>query len=310
MSKTLAALLVLVTTMGGCAAFMTTPDIDKEWNYGDPAGTRVKFQELESQHASGAPRDWQLELRTQIARTWSLEANFEKAHAILDEVEEHLQETSPLVTTRYHLERGRTFNSAGKKELAWGHFEQAYEAAKQNGLEFLAIDAAHMLAIAAKDFDEKTQWNLKALHLAQASKDERARKWQGSILNNLGWDHFETKDYEKALYYFDQCRAFFDETDQPKRERIARWSKAKTLRMIGRYDEALAIQQSLVEEWENDRAPDPYVFEELGELLLALGDSDGARPWFLKAWQGLSGDTWLQRNEPERLARLKKLGGA
>jgi hypothetical protein len=54
---------------------------------------------------------------------------------------------------------------------------------------------------------------------------------------------------------------------------------------------------------------DGYVYEELGELLLARGESAAAQPNFARAFELLGGDAGLRANEPERLSRLRRLGG-
>ncbi|MCA9565883.1 MAG: hypothetical protein KC561_20440, partial [Myxococcales bacterium] len=88
------------------------PNIDALWNFGDPAGTEGAFRELIEEHGNEASLEWRLELETQIARTFSLRSEFERAHAVLDEVERELNaEAVPegIVWVRYRLERGRTF---------------------------------------------------------------------------------------------------------------------------------------------------------------------------------------------------------
>jgi Flp pilus assembly protein TadD len=85
---------------------------------------------------------------------------------------------------------------------------------------------------------------------------------------------------------------------------MAQWAVARGLRSLRRYDEALAIQQDLAGKVDSDG----YVQEELGELMLAMGRSDEARPHFARAHAVLSQDEWLASNEPTRLARLAELG--
>lgn len=79
---------------------------------------------------------------------------------------------------------------------------------------------------------------------------------------------------------------------------------------MGRLDEALTKQQALLLESEQSGEPDGYVFEELGECLLALGRADEARPYFAQAYALLSQDAWLAADEPQRLERLKALSEA
>jgi tetratricopeptide (TPR) repeat protein len=89
--------------------------------------------------------------------------------------------------------------------------------------------------------------------------------------------------------------------------RIARWCVARALRALGRLDEALSIQETLLGEWARGGGEDGYVSEELGELWLEKGRMDLARPHFQEAFRILSQDTWLAEQEPARLARLKSL---
>ncbi|MBD3646582.1 MAG: hypothetical protein HUJ31_03805, partial [Pseudomonadales bacterium] len=43
-----------------------------------------------------------------------------------------------------------------------------------------------------------------------------------------------------------------------------------------------------------------------GELYLSR-DPDKAREYFRRAWELLSRDAWLTENQPDRLARIRKL---
>ncbi|HVU10165.1 MAG TPA: hypothetical protein VHD90_02760, partial [Phototrophicaceae bacterium] len=86
--------------------------------------------------------------------------------------------------------------------------------------------------------------------------------------------------------------------------RIARWTVGRTLRALGRIDEALAIQRQLAE----IGGDDGYVDEELGECLLALGRNQEAKPHFAIAYAKLSSDAWLVAHEADRLERMRRLG--
>jgi tetratricopeptide (TPR) repeat protein len=95
-----------------------------------------------------------------------------------------------------------------------------------------------------------------------------------------------------------------------KEIRIAQWCVARTLRSLKRVEEALSKQMTLKAEYEaageGDR--DGFVYEEIGECLLELKRIKEARPYFAKAHEILSQDSWLAEKEPERLARLRELG--
>ena len=282
------------------------PDIDAAWNYGDPAGTRQGFTDLANANED-ASLAWHLELKTQIARTHSLVGEFDEAHKILDEVEPLLTQAMARTATRYRLERGRAHNSAGEKETARPLFVDAYEIAHAAGEDFLAVDAAHMVAIVDSGTASAKEWAAKGLEISRASEDKKARGWVGPITNNLGWDAFDGEKYDEAIALFEESQASFEERQEPARARIAIWSKAKAWRMQGKLDEALDAQLQMLKEHEDAGTNDAYVHEELAELYLLKEDTTAAKPHFAKAYDLLVKDQWFVKNEAGRLQRLKEL---
>lgn len=276
------------------------PDFDRLWNYEQPDATERDFRAL---LPLGDPAR-ELELLTQIARAQGLQGKFAEGHATLDEVERRLNAGTETAHVRYLLERGRLFNSAGDAARARPLFEEAWELARQIGEMSYAVDAAHMLGIVdAPDL----AWNLRALDLAETSRDERARRWRASLYNNIGWSYHDRGDYDAALATFGKALRLREEQGDAKLIRIARWAVARTLRSQGRLDEALAIQRALFAEHRRDGETDGFVEEELGEVLLALGRADEAKPHFARAYAELSLDDWLAEHEAERLERLRSL---
>jgi hypothetical protein len=69
------------------------------------------------------------------------------------------------------------------------------------------------------------------------------------------------------------------------------------------------MQQQLLAELAAEGASDGYVDEEMAECLLLLGRADESKLHFAAAYRALSQDEWLKRDEPDRLARLRRLGG-
>lgn len=283
-------------------------DFDALWDFGKPAETEQKFRALLPEAKASGDAGYLAELLTQIARTQGLQRQFDDAHRTLDEVVEMLGRASPRAKVRYLLERGRAFNSSGNLDEARPLFLEAVHLAETAREDHLAVDAAHMMGILEPP-DAALDWNLRAVGMAEASKDPKARTWLGSLYNNIGWTYFETKKYEMALNLFELALEFREKQEKPPQIRIAKWCVAKTMRALGRVDEALKIQKSLHAELEKIGESDGFVFEELGECLLALGKPDEAKPYFTRAYELLSKDTRLPHNEPERLARLKSLGG-
>jgi tetratricopeptide (TPR) repeat protein len=279
------------------------------WDFGDPEGTEADFRQLLPEAEVSGDPEYHLQLLTQIARTLGLQRRFAEAHGVLDEVEPQLSEAVPIAHIRYLLERGRTFRSGGYPDKALPLFLEAWGRGQVASADFFSVDAAHMLAM-VETGQAGLEWNMKAIRLAEASEQERARGWLGSLYNNTGWSFHEIGDYEKALDLFEEALAFRLQQGNPENIRIARWCVARCYRSLGRLEQALEIQRALLAEAQEAGQPAGYTNEELGELMLALGQAKQARPYFKAAFEQLSQDPWLVDNEPERLARLKKLGQA
>lgn len=269
-------------------------DFDALWDFDAPAATEAKFRAL----LPSATGTYRLELLTQIARTQGLQDRFDDAHRTLDEVLAGCTLDMKRVRVRYLLERGRALRSSGRPAEGRPLFLEALSVASAAGEDALAVDAAHMLGIV----DGTLDWNLRALTIAVRSSEPKARRWQASLYNNIGWTYFDAGQHERALAMFQRAlerRVAYGDT---KRVPEARWAVGRGLRAVGRCQEALAIQEDLAK-----GPPDGWVFEELAECLLALGRGDEAKAWFGKAYAELSKNSWLVKNEPERLRRLQRL---
>ena len=282
------------------------PDFDSLWDYSAPDKTETKFRELLLQFPENELAH--IELLTQIARTQGLQRKFDEAHQTLDEVEKQLDENPSRAKVRYLLERGRVFNSSMQVEESKPFFEQALDLAKTLGEDFYAVYAIHMLAIIADPASALTL-NLSAIQLAESSLEERARNLLGSLYNNMGWTYHDMGDYESALEIFQKAESFFRAKGNVDKLRIAAWTVARCLRSLNRLDEALYKQLALYGEIESAGEVDGFVYEEIGECLLALQRGEEAKPYFAKAFEVLSKDEWLVENERDRIMRLKQFGG-
>lgn len=278
-------------------------DIDSHWEYADPAASEARFRALLEQTGG----DERLEVKTQIARTYSLRRDFAQAHALLDEVEGQLAGAGAAPQARYLLERGRTFNSAGDKQRAKPLFVQAWEVARANRLDGLAVDAAHMVPIVVGGA-EGAEWTRRGVELARSSTDAKARALLPALLNNHAWNLHDEGRYAEALAVFREAQDAWLATGRQPQGRIARWSVARCLRSLGRNEEALAIQRALEKEWAAAGQADGYVFEEIAELLDVTGRGDEAKPYFRQAAEELGKDARFVENEPGRLARLRERG--
>ena len=283
-------------------------DFDKLWNYNNPGETEQKFREILDNTTEQEDPGYELELRTQIARSLSLQQKFEDAHKLLDQIESELKPEYPIAKIRYLLERGRTLNSSGKKEESLPLFLEAWEVGLDVKADFYAVDAAHMLGIAAPQ-DQQLLWNEKAMDLAEKSLDKRAQGWLGSLYNNIGWTYHDMQEFDKAMAVFLKALEWREAHEQIIETQIAKWCVARTHRSLGNVNKALTMQYELEKEMlAAGQDEDGYVSEEIAECLTLQGKPEEAASYFLKAWTILSQDIWLKQNEVERLERLKTLG--
>ena len=275
--------------------------LDAQWDFGRPAVSEQRFRaELAMWPADSTEAQ---EARTQVARALGLQRRFDEAHALLDTVEAKLATLPTHVRVRYLLERGRTINSSGARQRSAPLFAEAFELAERDRDEYYAVDAAHMLGIVTPAA-EQLGWNSKALALAEGAADPRARGWQASLCNNIGWTYFEAGDAKTALDYWERALAARVAMGNAASTRMAKWAVARGYRAVGRLDAAEATQKDLLAEFDRIGETDGYVYEELAEIALARGDTSGARPWAAKAHAALKDDPNLAANEAPRLARL------
>lgn len=283
------------------------PDLDSLWSFENPKASEQRFRDLIAEFEPGMDdpevADFVLQAKTQLARSLGLQRKFDEAHRVLDEVEPKTSDEQPKLRVRYLLERGRAFNSAGKRQEAQSLFMHAWGLGSSViGIDGLAVDAAHMLGI-VEPGDKGLEWNERALELAMKSSDPKAQKWQASLYNNIGWTYFEREEYGLALDYFWKAVPLRKEEGNPARLRMAKYAVAKAMRMLGDFQTALQMVRDLALEDETDG----YVQEEIGENMLALGFSGASKPHFKAAYRLLSADEFMVYNEHERLRRLKDL---
>jgi len=281
--------------------------LDDLWDYDDPGTSEARFRaRIEVAEAGGDPVAAD-DARTQLARALGLQDRFDDGHAILDEVDAD-HRAGDRILVRARLERGRLLRSIGDPAASVKPFLGAWELAQTLGEDGLAVDAAHMLALVDAPPGERT-WHQRALDLADTSPDPAARRWRGSLWINIGWARFEAGDLAGALAAFETALAGRREQGKPREKRIAEWCVGRCLRALGRPAEALAIQERLAVETAAAGDPeDGYGAEEIGECLLAMDRAADARPYLARAASLLGADAQLLDQEPDRIARLRRLG--
>lgn len=231
------------------------------WDFADAAGSEARFQEAAQQAENTGIA------MTQVARALGLQQRFDEANAVLD----GLPQTDPEVGVRVSLERGRIARDRGQQAVAREHFEAAVAQARSNALDEPLVDGLHMLALVS-DGSERDGLHHHALDVARASADPAARRWEASILNNMGMDRADAGDFAEALGLFEKALAArrSDGSDLA-RVGVARWMVAWALRNLGRTAEALELQRDLKADLLAAGLSDPYVDEEI-----AILESDGS----------------------------------
>jgi len=253
-------------------------DVYALWDHSKPALSEERFRAA----LATATGDDALILQTQIARSWGLRRDFDKARAILAEVEPQLNTAGTVVEAHYWLELGRTYSSAAHdpasqtadtKARARTAYDNALAVATTNKLDYLAIDTMHMYAFVERTPEEELKWADRAIAAVEASTQADAKRWEASLRNNRGYALHQLGRNDEALAEFKLALAARERQGQVRGIRIAHWMIAMTLRHMGRLYAALEIQQRLEREWDADNEPDPYVFEELEKIYRARGDT-------------------------------------
>ena len=254
-------------------------DVDALWTHSNPEASEARFRAA----MADASDDDRLILLTQIARTWGLRGEFERAREILAGVAASLDESAAAeARVRCFLELGRSYASPAhppetqtleNRESARGHYLRAFSLAEAAQRDALAIDALHMMVMVDTAPEQQLEWNRRALAYMEQSTQPDARKWEGSLRNNVGHAMRLQGDCEGALEQFRLSRLAHEKRGNTSNVRIADWMIARTYRAMGRAGDALALQLELERACDAEGEPDPYVYEELALLYRAEGDA-------------------------------------
>lgn len=252
-------------------------DVKSLWDFGNPELSEARFRAaLETASEEDA-----LILQTQIARTYGLRKDFDRARDHLISIFAATTNAGPEVRARYMLELGRTYASAAhtpesvteeNMERARAAYDSSLAIAKSAQLDGLAIDAIHMLAFVDTAPEDQLKWGQEALAIVEVSAQPDAKAWEASIRNNLGMALHGLGRLEKALDQFQQALAIRERGTNAESIRVAHWMVAWTLRTLDRTEDAIEIQLRLEQECDAANAPDPYVYEELESLYRSRGD--------------------------------------
>jgi len=214
------------------------------WNFDDLDGTEQRLHAQLDQETTDSGR---AELLTQLARVEGLRQSFDEGEELIGQAEALAGDSVP-ARIRIDLERGRLLRSGGDAIAAMPLFETAFNAALEADEQFIAVDAAHMCAIAAPDRVSRQAWTQRGIDIAQASPDRNVSYWLGPLYNNLGVDHAEAGEHDAALDAFK--RALEVRLRYPENPQAIQWAQesvAEQLRALGRDEEAKAVLRQVGE---------------------------------------------------------------
>ena len=272
------------------------------WDFDDLDATKRRFHEQLELEESDAGR---AEVMTQLARVAGLRGDFEEGDRLLDEARTHGRENA-VAQTYIDLERGRLRRSSGDAAAALPLFESAFGEALRANQYFIAVDAAHMAALAAADREGFLAWTQRGIDLAE--EREGASYWLGPLLNNLGWEYYEAADYALALDAFERAlRARERDPANASAIEIARYAVGKTLRALGRAHEAIPLLEQAVAWAEREGRPDGWFHEELAEDYATAGRPEDAREHARRAISLLEAQDPSFADAAPRRARLASL---
>ena len=224
------------------------------WNFEDPKASAEVFENLRK---TASPEDADI-LQTQIARAHGLQGQFDEGLNLINEI----KTTNPEVKAWVEIEHGRLLRSQGNPQAAQPHFERSSELSKEANLEELHIDALHMIALTLPP-EEQIEFTKQAIEKAKQSKDQNARNWQASLLNNLGMAFTEIGDWTSALTAFEEALEERRKLSNENQTFIARYMIGWTLRNLNRTDEAKTWMLALQQDLKNAGRSDEYVEAEL-----------------------------------------------
>jgi len=329
-----AALLATVVGMLYKKPQVSVEDIDAAWKLGALDSIEKQLELLVGKSLKQSDKSVHIQALSQMALVSALQKKFTLAHEILDKAQDQVNPNDDLATVRLLLERGRVFQQqvyAGlqSKQVeeveaynaqARSYFKLAYQLSAQCGFDRFSIDAAHMIAIMQPGIEDKIQWNQRAIDIIEKTEESVARSWGGSLYNNLGQNYFDNGQYEKSLEAYQKSLECRQDQQDVSNSLFAKWTVARSLRMLDRCDEALVMQLEL-EQVYGDASDSDYlgmnpdifiltrgfVFQELAEIYKVLGDVEKTRHYAQIALDDLSGNTMITTTSPDQLNRLQNI---
>jgi tetratricopeptide (TPR) repeat protein len=288
-------------------------DLDRYWSLKDPQGSESVLLALllETPQLPEKDRYYLVELHCLIGRSQALQGKYSHAHTSLNQAEELLKEQTsafPMsAQIRWLIERGRLHILEKTPSQARRLFSEAWTLAFNLGEDYFAVEIAQLMA-ATEPQKSQQEWIARGIEIAENSPFQKTKRWLGSLYSSLGWKLYDLRQYEKSLESFQKALRHLKAQGLDRESFVAQWSIGKLLRVLGKAEDALLIQKSLLAERGIGTEGAGRLYEELAECLQALKRTAEAQPYFELAYRELSKDDWETDDRPVELKRLKDFG--
>ncbi len=272
--------------------------------------------------------DLHCQIASQVALVQAMQQKFDDAYATLHRAEKFLVDKNGIAQIRINYERGRVMyqedlwidGKVVRFHEIYALFYKAYALSEKLHYDYYTVDLAHMIAIIVPDNLQKIIWNNVALDIAVKTEDKKTKLWLGPLYNNLGQNYFDVADYEASLQAYQEAYDIFVAQKEVSQVQFASWTIARCLRVLGKVDEALAMQQQNLQILEvafknkslNVAESTFYlmrglIYEEFAWLYYVQNNHDQTRLYASRALQNLEQDSMFVKTSSERLEKLRSL---
>ena len=228
-----------------------------------------------------------VEALAQVARAYSIRNLGEEGKPWLERAAALASSDEPRGWSRYLLVKGVYQREEDNRESATATFENLYNYCLIHDLHRRAVNAAHMLAIAAEP-EAQINWGLKGIRAAEAGGFD---EWLGPLWNNLGWTYEDLGRNDESLDALIKAREYHWKGGSDHAKLVADWSVGHACRMVGELKQA-ATRMEATYQWAEQRYEENPTLIPRGGSVLLYGNwvrLPSRRANLLRAWNCLRG---------------------
>lgn len=195
----------------------------------------LKYEEALGRAREEFNRSVETETLAQMARVNLLLGNIDEGKEWLSRAAERANDSDPMGWSRYLGVRGRYEWKAGDLAAARKTFDEMFAYCNTNALWPRAVDAAHMIAIVAKNPEEQIEWGQRGIEVAEAGSAEHQL---GPLWNNLGSTYYDLKQFDSALSCYLKAREYHWQFSGEVEKLFADYHVGMSYRLAGNPEEA------------------------------------------------------------------------